>query len=357
MARIFAVLLVLAAVIGGLGYVFRADIALILMKRVASRNLSTDTIAELPDGLHIALCGAGSPLPDPRRHGPCSAVIAGERMFIVDSGSGSARVLNQMQFPPARVERVFITHFHSDHIDGLGELMTVRWAGGSHEESLVVVGPDGVEQVVDGFNTAYAQDRVYRVEHHGEAVVPPSGGPLVAEAFPEPLPGQGLTVFEEGDLTVTAFVVDHFPVKPAVGYRFDYKGRSLLISGDTKKDPNLTLFAKDVDLLVHEALSPRLLSVLTDAANEAGQRNLATITVDILDYHTSPVEAAEVAAEAGADHLLFYHIVPAMPLSALDSVFTEGVTDVYSGPVTVGRDGTMISLPAGSAEIITGSRL
>ncbi len=357
MIRILTAILVVLAALGGAAYIFQKDIALALMERVLMTRMGIDPIEELPDGLHLGLCGAGSPLPDPARVGPCVAVIAGKTMFIVDSGSGSTRTLGLMGLSAGQVSRVFLTHFHSDHIDGLGELMTIRWAQGGFDTPLPVTGPEGVERIVAGFNEAYDADREYRVAHHGEAVVPPSGGPAIADPFTTPADGESVTVYEKDGVKVTTFAVDHFPVIPAVGYRFEYGGRSLVISGDTKKSPNLERFAQGADLLAHEALSPKLVGLMQTAAEANGRPNFAKIAVDILDYHTSPVEAAQSAAVADVDYLLFYHIVPGLPLSSLEKAFTEGVADAYDGPFSVGRDGSFVSLPSGTTDIKVSNRL
>jgi ribonuclease Z len=115
-------LLVVAVVGGGAVYAFRAEIALAVMKRTVEANFAGDPLSALPDGLHVALCGAGSPMPDMTRSGPCVAIVAGKRLIIIDAGNGAARMLARMRLPPAQIERIFLTHFHSDHIDGLGEL-------------------------------------------------------------------------------------------------------------------------------------------------------------------------------------------------------------------------------------------
>ena len=334
----------------------RGPLSVAIMRRVIERNIGNEFVAGLPDGLHVVLCGAGGPLPDPIRSGPCVAVVAGKTFFIVDAGSGAARSLGRMRMPPGEVDAVLLTHFHSDHIDGLGELSTLRWAGAAQHEPLPVVGPTGVEDVVDGFNQAYRQDAAYRVAHHGEETVPPSGAGLRADGFTTPLPGHPVVVWEAGDLKVTAFAVDHEPVRPAVGYRFDYGGRSVVVSGDTKKSASLQSQAQGVDLLVHEALSDRLVGEIHAGAKAAGVANIVKITSDIPDYHTTPVEAAEIAEAAGAAHLLYYHVVPPMPLPGLEAVFLEGVDDAYSGAVTVGRDGTTVFLPAGSDTIEVSSQ-
>jgi ribonuclease Z len=351
MKRFLLIALLVTAVVATGVYAFRAPLTLRLMSRVVAANFESSLIDELPDGLHVALCGAGSPLADPQRSGPCTAVIAGQQLFIVDSGAGSSRVLSRMGIPQGRIEAIFLTHFHSDHIDGLGGLLMQRWANGGHSTPVPLYGPSGVEEVVRGFDLAYRLDDGYRVAHHGEAVVPASGAGAVARPFPSPPDGKGEVLLERDGAKVTAFRVDHAPIEPAVGYRFDYKGRSVVLSGDTVKSENLEAFARGVDLLVHEALAPRLVEVITQAADNAGNERVARITRDILDYHTTPVEAAEIAQAAEVGHLLYNHVVPPLLLSPMAEVFVEGVDDVYSGPVTVGRDGMLVQMPAGSEAI------
>src|SRR6056297_1748283 len=151
-----ALWLIILALTGGLALaaVYRAEVATWLMARIVAQTLATDVIAELPDGLHLAVCGAGSPMPAADRTGPCLGVIAGSRLFVVDAGSGGARNLQRMGLPAARIESVFLTHFHSDHIDGLGELAMLRWTAGSQRAPLPIHGPPGVSRVVAGFNLA-----------------------------------------------------------------------------------------------------------------------------------------------------------------------------------------------------------
>jgi len=351
MKRIVVSIAAVVLVVAAIGYVFRVQLAMRVMERVVARNLSASLLDEVPDGLHVALCGAGAPLPDADRSGPCVAVIAGRKLYVVDAGAGSSRVMARIRVPQGKIEAILLTHFHSDHIDGLGELMMQRWVGGSHRDPLPVYGPQGVDEVVAGFNQAYRQDGDYRVKHHGPEIVPSSGHGGIAKPFAVPPAGESTLVVEDGGLEIRAFRVDHRPVEPAVGYRFDYAGRSVVISGDTRKSANVEKFAVGVDLLVHEALAPKLVAVITSGAARAGARNVEKISRDILSYHTTPVEAAEIARDAGAKALLFYHVVPPLPLRPLRDAFLEGVADVYTGPVALGRDGTFFSLPAGSDAI------
>jgi ribonuclease Z len=321
-----------------------------LLQRGMAAQFGTDATRGLPDGLHLALCGAGGPLPGSRASGPCVAVLAGERLFIVDAGTDGARNLTRMGYSPGRIEAVLLTHYHSDHIDGLGELATLRWVSAANTRPLPVHGPEGVQLVVEGFNTAYAQDFAYRRAHHGSEVAPISGSGLVARPFFVPEPGDFETVLFDEHLTIEAIAVRHTPVDPAVGYRFTYKDRSLLITGDTVALDSITAAASGVDLLVHDALSPRLVRMMNEAAREAGDAVLARITEDIPDYHASPLEAAKTAREAGVGHLLYYHIVPPLMLPGQSALYLDGADAVFPD-YTIGRDGTAFSLPAGSQHI------
>ena len=326
--------------------IFKVQIGQRIFAKAVSENFGKNVLPGLPDGLHVILIGTGSPLADPTRAGPSTAVIAGKRLFIIDSGGGAVRKMGEIGLPPAATERVLLTHFHSDHIDGLGELMLQRWAGGGYDAPLPIHGPKGVSEVVNGLNAAYAQDRDYRIAHHGADIVRPGGFGGIPLALD---PG---IVVDDADLKVSAFAVDHEPVSPSVGYRFDYKGRSVVITGDTAYSDDLARHAKDTDILISEALNPDMVGVIESAAKEAGNNRIAKIMSDIPDYHITPVQAAEVAQEANASLLVYTHIVPALPTPYLNAVFTKGAADKFSGDVIVGQDGMLFSLPPQSDTVI-----
>jgi ribonuclease Z len=305
------------------------------------------------DGLRVLLCGTASPLPHPSRAKACAAVFAGGRYWIVDAGPGSSNRLGLLRVDGAKIAGVLLTHFHSDHIGDLGELNLNTWVAG-RPEALRVYGPPGVERVTAGFNEAYALDTGYRVLHHGAEFLPPERATLIAQPVPGPSEtGAPAVVLEEGGLKITAFPVKHDPVKPAYGYRFDYKGRSVVVSGDTAKSDSLIAAARGADVLLHEAQANHLVAMIGEAGAAHGRPRVAKIMHDIPSYHTSPVEAAESANQAGVKLLVLYHLTPPPRFGLMEHAFVRGVADARKGDWTLANDGLLIELPAGSAEVRT----
>lgn len=350
-----AFMVLLAAALGL--WLMRGPLSVRLMSKIYDHAMQGDPIADLPDGLHVGLCGTGSPMPDPTRAGPCTVVVAGKQVFVVDSGQGSTRNLSLMNLPPAKVSAIFLTHFHSDHFADLGELMLQRWASGAATSPVPVYGPTGVDQLVDGLMAAYKLDSGYRVAHHGPKVVPPGGFGGAPHPFAISKAGPNVVVINQPDLQVIAFPVDHEPVDPAVGYLFIYKGRRVVISGDTAASPRLEQASQGADVLVHEGLAPNLVAIQREAAIRNGKTNLAAIFHDILSYHTTPEQAAGIAERAHVRMLLFTHVIPPLPMEALEGPFLGKSRSIFHGQIKVGHDGDFISLPPGSTEIRRTNRL
>jgi ribonuclease Z len=191
-----------------------------LATRMAERPIP---VLAKPGELSVLLCGTDAPLPDLHRAGACTLVAAGNDLYIVDAGQGSVRNLVMWRVLLAKVKGVFLTHFHSDHIADLGELRLQTWVAG-RRTPLKVYGPPGVEDVVAGFNRAYSHDADYRTAHHGENFLPREDVDLVPVVVP--MTGATAPALNANGLVVTAIRVDHGPVKPAYGFRFDYAGRS-----------------------------------------------------------------------------------------------------------------------------------
>ncbi len=343
----------LVLVVAALVWIFQKQAGTALLQRVAHANVGRNIIPSLPDGLHVALCGTGSPFPDPTRAGPCTAIVAGERLFVVDAGEGSARNMGYMGLPLGKMEALLLTHFHSDHIDGLGPFMLQHWGLATATAPLPIYGPTGVDQVVDGFRAAYVLDYGYRVAHHSEKIMPSGGSGGKGMPFALPPAGQGDTVvvLDDQGLKITAFRVNHAPIEPAVGYRFDYKGRSVVITGDTKLTPSVVAAAQGADILVHEALQPTLVKILESEFAGKNMGNLAHVMQDILNYHTTPEEAAAQAQAAQVKQLVYNHIVPPLPVKFAYPAFVGDAAKFFGGPITVGEDGMLFSLPANATAI------
>jgi len=145
--------------------------------------------------------------------------------------------------------------------------------------------------------------------------------------------------------------VPHDPVKPALGYRFDFKGRSIVISGDTSYSENLITHAKDADVLFHEAQANHILKIMKGVFDKVGNPLSAKILDDITTYHTTPKDAAKVANLANVDHLFFYHLTPSPRNSIMERIFFRGVNKIRKDWSVV-DDGTMVVLPLNSKDII-----
>lgn len=331
-----------------------------LFQRMAHNALERDRSAMLKDdALRAIVCGSSSPMPDPHRAKACIAVIAGGKIYIVDTGPQSYGNIAVWGLPIDRIGAVFLTHFHSDHIGDLGEFNMNSWALG-RPAPLDVYGPPGVERVVAGFSEAYALDQRYRTAHHTAALMSPDvwkmiAHPVALDGAPTPARDRTGVAFDNGVLKVTAIEVDHTPVEPAYGYRFDYKGRSLVISGDTRLHSPLAKAARGADVLFHEAQNQEMVQGLQSIASQAGNARLAHILHDIQSYHTSPVEAAALANEAKVKLLVFYHFTPPVLNMVAEAMFTRGVDAVRPGGWLMSHDGTMIELPLGTDEVKIGA--
>jgi len=343
----------LAAVVAGLVFAGMRIPAVqdLVLRRVAASRMGGRPELVQGDAMRVLLCGTSSPMPHPARAKACVAVFAGGRFWIVDTGPGSWNRLALWQVDGRDIGGVLLTHFHSDHLGDLGEFNMQTWVAG-RDRPLRVYGPPGVERVVAGFTEAYALDSGYRTAHHGADFVAPVVGRM--EAVPVAGPGPTVVLDEEG-MKITAVAVDHTPIEPAYGYRFDWRGRSVVVSGDTVKDQALVGLARGADVLVHEAQAQHLVALLRQEAERLGRDRFAKILADIPSYHTSPVEAAEVANAAGVKLLVLYHLTPPPPAALVERAFVRGVDAVRPRDWLLADDGLLITLPAGSTAIDVGA--
>ena len=307
----------------------------------ASNNLPEE------DALSAAVCGSRSPLPSPGRAETCILVAAGDDLFVVDIGDGSNQNLRSWNIDFSDIQAVLITHLHSDHIADLPGLHQNAWVVGERTSKLKVFGPEGVDQLTQGIEMAYAHDYVFRNEHHGDAIAPLeyAGFDTSVIDLNDPV------IFDNGELKITAFKVVHEPIDPALGFKFEYKGRSLVITGDTSYTQSVIDNSMNVDVLFHEAQANHMLAVIENLQRSLGMDLLATVLDDITTYHTTLIEAAEVANKANVKKLVFYHLTPAPRNYIQEVMFVRGVDEVRK-EWTLVDDGTLIILPIGSEEII-----
>ena len=336
---------------------FLAVVAFILLKQpwfqdrllqTALSNMAAP-VSQLPeeDSLTAVVCGSRSPINDPNRAEACILVQAGDQIFIFDTGNGSAQNLHNWNMPWNRLEGIFYTHLHSDHISDIADFHQGTWINGQRSSKQKVFGPEGVQLLTDGIELAYTKDYFFRNEHHGDIIAPLNivGFDTHTVNLNNPV------LIDNEDLKITAYSVSHDPVDPALGYRIDYKGRSISISGDTIYDQNLVNNSKDADVLFHESMSLEILDLINANAKATGNMVAEIVTVDILDYHTPILEVVKAAKDANVRHLVFYHHLPAPRNQIMEEVMYRGVDEIMQ-EWTASNDGTMIILPIDSEEII-----
>jgi len=281
--------------------------------------------------LSVILLGTGMPTPNPARACASTLIRAGDKAFLIDTGRGFLNNLAQAGFTD--ISAVLFTHYHSDHFGEFGELMVLRGIAG-FDNPLKVIGPKGAEKVVNGILDAYSLDFSYRKAHHKDKWPDASLKVDIQET-------DSGVVYDKDGIKIRMFKVDHSPVEPAVGYRIDYQGRSVVVSGDTKKIPEMIDMAKGCDILVHEALNIQLVK-MREARIKDNPR-LLSMNREMTEYHATTIDVAEIARDAGVEKLVLTHLVPSIPPDdKSEKAFIQGMSDIYQGTILVGRDGMRI---------------
>ena len=292
------------------------------------------------ESLRVYVCGSASPLGMGQAQS-CIAVITPEHFYLIDSGAGSTDNISRLGLPTSQLDGLLLTHFHSDHIAEIYEVNLNSWVQG-RPQPLTIYGPQGVDEVVNGVNASYRQDRIYRTGHHGADLLPPALGVLQHKTI---APG---VIFEDGDLKITAYVAEHPPIHPAVGYRFDYRGRSIVISGDSNVTGETLKIVDGADLLLHDALSLPTVSALSKALAAANQPRQSKIVADVMDYHASAESLIELGKKSNVDMVAFYHLVPVPPNPLLEDVFLRGAPENF----LLTEDLMWFELPIDSDDIV-----
>jgi ribonuclease Z len=270
----------------------------------------------LASTLSILLLGTGNPRPNPNHAGAATAVLAGNKWFLVDAGRGATMRIASTDLKYENMRGVFITHLHSDHTAGLPDVFITSWQFGRKTRPLPLYGPDGTKQLADAMLQFFAYDIHIRrdlVERH-----PAAGARIDTHIVKEGV------IYDDGDVRVTAFKEEHPPVEPAYGYRFDSGAQSVVISGDTRPNANLIRFAKRADILVIESYLPGFFERV----------DTPEVAKKLDAYHTRADQAGQIAASAGVKTLVFTHLMP----PGSDAAFAENARKTFRGKIIVGSD-------------------
>ncbi|OGS54026.1 MAG: hypothetical protein A2Y20_09945 [Firmicutes bacterium GWF2_51_9] len=296
------------------------------------------------DEITVVLVGTAGPMnPDIAQNS--TAVFVNGQFLLFDAGDYAQKRMEQFNLPSESLDAIFLTHFHNDHIADLGEVMQRSYMIG-REKDLVVYGPTGTEDIVTGFNLIYAADSDYRTEHHGEEVMPKKYQFATAKEFDSEL--KEVVVYEKNGVVVTAFKNDHPPISPTFGYKIEYDGKKVVISGDTLVTEALAEYSNSADLLVMDIMNYDLVTLMEETYKEIGDDQLAKIMHDIREYHPDVKDVAMMAYNQNVKRLALTHYAPAAPnKSMLDRFYVDPIKMIYKGQLFAGGDETTIVIPLG----------
>jgi ribonuclease Z len=265
----------------------------------------------------VTLLGTGNPRPVMSRFGPSILVEAGKEKLVFDCGRGASQRLDQLKIPFSEITALFLTHLHSDHTVGIPDLWLTGWVMG-RTTPLAVWGPEGTKAMMQHLQEAYVFD--IHIRRDVDTKLPGAGAEVVAKDIEEGV------VYNSAGVKVTAFLVDHGEIKPAFGYRVDYGGHSVTLSGDTRPSENLIKFAHGTDVLIHEVIDP-----------EAFGETVSTDTLEqrkkIIEHHTTPEQAGIVFTRVKPKLAVYSHIVPPDVPDVIPHT-----RKTYAGPLEVGED-------------------
>ena len=291
------------------------------------------------DSISLTFLGTGAPRPSLDRYGPSILVEAGSQRLLVDAGPGMRERLFQAGGFEllTDINLILLTHLHFDHTISVPGLWLSGWLFG-RKSPMTVYGPEGTSNMMNNFEAAYAWD----IEYRETVGVHEQGSELISYDIE---PG---VFYEKDGLKITAFNVEHMPIDmntgdllgmegSTLGFRIDYKGRSVVFSGDTRSTEfsNIIEHSMDVDVLIHEVQMP--------APGNSPEAQLANVSLSV---HSSPAQVAAIFEQTQPRLAVYSHIIP----PELTSEQLLSATD-YDGPLLVAED--LMTLTIGD-EIVVG---
>lgn len=290
-------------------------ISLFVLISFGQIKVNKDNLPVNAPDIKVTLLGTGTPQPIMERFSASTLVQAGSETLLFDAGRGCLQRLQQINVSYGKIDALFLTHLHSDHTVGLPDLWLTGWLISRRTIPLNVFGPSGTNEMMNYLRKAYSFDIKMRVED--DRRVEEGSKFLVKEIQ------QGV-VYEKNGVKVIAFLVNHGYVKPAFGYRVEYNGHSVVLSGDTKYSENLIRFAKGTDLLIHEvAITPDTLSK-------------SDPMYPVFAHHTTVEEAAKVFNEVKPKLAAYSHIVKIYGRNEQELLRRTKAN--YSGRFVIGED-------------------
>jgi len=268
-----------------------------------------------PPFIKVTLLGTGTPQPIMDRFGPSTLVQAGSEALLFDAGRGCLQRLKQVGLPYDKLNALFLTHLHSDHIVGIPDLWLTGWLVSKRTLPLNIYGPEGTAEMIRNLQKAFAFDIKMRIE---DDKAMEEGSRLSVNEIQEG------TIYEKNGVRVIAFRVDHYPVVPAFGYRIEYMGHSVVLSGDTRYSENLIRFAKGTDLLIHEVV------IAPDTLGKSDPK------YNIWAHHTTAEQAGKTFNEVKPKLAAYSHISKLYGRDEQELLRRSKAN--YAGPVIIGED-------------------
>ena len=274
--------------------------------------------------IKVTLLGtAAGPVVRLNRYQTTTLVEAGGERFLFDCGRGVLLRMVEAGIPMDAVAKVFLTHLHSDHVVDLPDMLLTPWAARTARKvPLEVWGPDGTVEMMNNLQKAFAFD--IHIRRDVDEKFSAEGIKVISHDVKEGV------LYEKNGVKVTAFLVDHGPVKPAYGYRVDYAGRSIALSGDTRPSENLVRYSKGVDVLIHEALDPEMFRKIPNSFTTAQSES-------IIAHHTTPEQAGEIFTKVSPKLTVLSHTDGSPELLAK-------VKKAYPGRLEMGDDLMVIEI-------------
>lgn len=305
------------------------------LKVIRAQAQNAEVLLADKENITIFTVGTASPLPGDRVQ-TGTAIFVNGHFFMFDVGDGVVRRAENMGLPLNRLDGIFITHWHSDHFMDLPSLINRSWLLGRTND-LHLYGPEGTDTLNQAIDQFLHLENQHRIAHHGMKTLDMAKARAIPHEFKNRPDGKAI-IYQQDGITITAFDVDHAPIEPAVGYVIEYKGKKVVLSGDTKKSDKVIEMSKDADVLIHEVMLMSLIAKMEANLQKQGMERNAKIVHDIQDYHTAPAEVAEIATKARVKKLILNHFAPAPDLLPMRSLYKRELKG-YDGAVVFSNDG------------------